>query len=248
MKILSFSSFSFLLLFFTFSALAKDCNELKTVFFNTTQTQNDLDDFKKGVDTNDLCYKNLMGVLLYEGLYFPKDIPRAESIFFDLSNKGNPEAQFNFAWAMSKKDDQNPTDVINLVLGIHYKYISDKKNNHLSSKARDLGRFYLAELPNKIYHCSLDDCKYPISKITASAVIELKGTFEDAIKISTLRHVDAIEKRSAEIKENTDNLVAVFSIGLAVYGATALTAPQSVPYKPSWHMTPSSGGNIYSFQ
>jgi organic radical activating enzyme len=59
------------------------------------------------------------------------DQKKAEEIFYSLSNKDYPEAQFNFAWAMSKKDDQNPKDVINLALGIHHKYISDKKNNHI---------------------------------------------------------------------------------------------------------------------
>jgi hypothetical protein len=217
------------LLFFGNFAVAKDCNELKTVFFNTTQTQNDLDDFKKGVDANDLCYKNLMGVLLYEGLYFPKDIPRAESIFFDLSNKGNPEAQFNFAWVQSKKPDQNPNDVLYLLLGIHSKYIADVDNAHLSTKARNYGRMFLNDLGTAKF----------------GDTTKLKDDFENSIRKTIIDFSISAQTRKDKINQNTDNLVAVFSIGLAVYGATA---PQSGSYNPQWKMTPSSGGNIYSFQ
>jgi hypothetical protein len=222
----------FLTLFFMFFcnfSFSKDCNELKSVFLDKSQTQNDMDEFKKGVDAGDLCHKNLMGVLLYEGIFFPQDISRAESIFFDLSNKGNPEAQFNFAWIQSKKADQNPNDVVYLLLGIHSKYISDVDNAHLSTKARNYGRIYLRDLPSGKY----------------GDTNKLRDDFESSVKKTILDFSSAIQTRKDRINQNTDNLVAVFSIGLAVYGATA---PQSGSYNPQWKMTPSSGGNIYSFQ
>ncbi len=216
-------------LFFTNIAFAKNCNELKTVFLNGTQTQNDIDDFKKGIDANDLCYKNLMGVLFYEGIYFPKDISRAESIFFDLSNKGNPEAQFNFAWVQSKKPEQSPNDVVYLLLGIHSKYINDVDNAHLSTKARNYGRTYLRDLPSGKY----------------GDTNKLRDNFENSIKKTIVDFSNSVQTKKDRINQNTDNLVAVFSIGLMVYGATA---PQSGSYNPQWRMTPTSGGNIYSFQ
>ena len=227
-KILSFSNFSFILLFIACAALGKDCEDVKKILLSDAQiSAEDKTIFNKGVEAQDSCYLNLMGILLYEGKHFDKDQKKAEEIFYSLSNKDYPEAQFNFAWAMSKKDDQNPKDVINLALGIHQKYISDKKNNHLSSKARDLGRLYIDALPQKIYNCTLDKCKYPISKITPSAISELKTTFEDAIKISTLEHADAIQKRSAEIKENSDTIVAILSLGVMAYsaGSQSYSAP-----------------------
>ena len=227
-KILSFSSFSVVLLFIACTALGRDCEDVKKTLLSDSQVSaEDKATFNTGVEAQDSCYLNLMGILLYEGKHFDKDQKKAEEIFYQLSNKDYPEAQFNFAWAMSKKDDQNPGDIINLALGIHHKYISDKKNNHLSSKARDLGRFYIDTLPQKIYNCSLDKCKYPISKTSLSAVSELKDTFEDAIKISTLKHADAIEKRSAEIKQNSDTIVAILSLGVMAYsiGSQSYSAP-----------------------
>lgn len=218
-----------LFLFFSSFAFAKDCNELKTVFLNKSQTQKDIDEFKKGVDEGDLCFKNLMGVMLYEGIFFTQDIPRAESIFFDLSNKGNPEAQFNFAWVQSKKQEQNPRDITYLLLGIHSKYISDINNAHLSTKARDLGRIYLRDLPSGKY----------------GDTSKLRDDFESSIKKTIIDFSISVQTRKDRINQNTDNLVSILSIGLAVYGATA---PQSGSYSPQWRMTPSSGGNIYSFQ
>lgn len=224
-KILSFSSFLIVLLFASFNVFSKECEDVKKTLLSDAQASlEDKTNFNKGVEAQDACYLNLMGILLYEGKHFGKDQKKAEEIFYTLSNKDYPDAQFNFAWAMSKKEDQNPKDIINLALGIHHKFISDKKNNYLSSRARDLGRIYIETLPQKISNCSLDNCKFPISKITVSEVNELKASFEDAIKASTINHVDAIEKRSAEIKKNSDTIVAILSIGVMAYGAASASS------------------------
>jgi hypothetical protein len=224
-KILSFSSFSFLLLLFTFSAFAKDCEDIKKSLLVDSQiSAEDKVTFNKGIESQDSCYLNLMGTFLYEGKFFDKDQTKAEEIFYALSNKDYPEAQFNFAWTMTKKDDQNPNDVINLLLGIHHKYLNNKKKIHLSSKARDLGRLYLAELPNKIYNC-----KYPISKFTLASVEEMKVNFEENIKASTLNYIDLLEKRTAELKENTDTIFALLSLGVMAYSISpgyTSSAPQ----------------------
>jgi hypothetical protein len=219
-----------LLLLFTFSAFAKDCEDIKKSLLVDSQiSAEDKVTFNKGIESQDSCYLNLMGTFLYEGKFFDKDQTKAEEIFYALSNKDYPEAQFNFAWTMTKKDDQNPNDVINLLLGIHHKYLNNKKKIHLSSKARDLGRLYLAELPNKIYHCSLNNCKYPISKFTLASVEEMKVNFEENIKASTLNYIDLLEKRTAELKENTDTIFALLSLGVMAYSISpgyTSSAPQ----------------------
>lgn len=232
MKKLNFNKFSFLFIFVAFSALGKDCEEIKKNLSTDTQiSAEDKMTINKGIESKDSCYLNLMGTFLYEGRFFDKDQTKAEEIFYALSNNDYPEAQFNFAWAMTKKDDQNPNDVINLLLGIHHKYLNNRNKIHLSSKARDLGRLYLAELPNKIYHCSLDNCKYPISKFTLSSIEEMKVNFEENIKTSTINYIGTLEKRTAEIKENTDTVFALLSLGVMAYSiAPSYTA--SAPQPP----------------
>lgn len=233
-KKLSFNRFSFLLIFFAFSAFGKDCEEIKKNLLTDTQlSAEDKVTINKGIESKDSCYLNLMGTFLYEGKFFDKDQTKAEEIFYALSKKDYPEAQFNFAWAMTKKDDQNPNDVMNLLLGIHHKYINNREKIHLSSKARDLGRRYLAELPNKIYHCSLDKCKFPISKFTEASVEEMRVNFEESIKVSTINYIDALEKHAYEIKNNTDTLVAILSLGAMAYSMSpGYSAPSGSAQPP----------------
>lgn len=233
-KISSFNKAYFLLLFFAFNAFGKGCEEIKKNLLSDAQiSAEDKVIFNKGIESQDNCYLNLMGILLYEGKFFDQDKKKAEEIFYQLSSKDYPEAQFNFAWAMTKKEDQNPNDVIKLLLGIHHKYINNREKIHLSSKARDLGRSYLRELPHKIYNCSLDKCTYPISKFTLAFLDEMKVNFEESIKATTVNYIGALENRTAEIKGNTDTIFAILSLGAMAYSMSpGYSAPSGAAQPP----------------
>jgi hypothetical protein len=194
----------------------------------------DLKELNSGIDKNNLCYKNLLGIMFYKGIYFPQDKDRAQQIFYDLSNKEYPESQFNFALLLSEAENQNPVEVASLLLGIFNKYLRDTKNIHLALKARDLGYSYIDNLHNS-------------PKLKLENIKDIKEKFENGIKTPSIQFAQDLEIQANASKEQLDNVMMILSLGMLAYGITS-NLPSASSYRPQWHMTPTTNiGNIYSF-
>lgn len=237
LKSLDFSKLFFLIILFSpLGAYSKDCPGLKdSILTNPSSIQDeDLKELNKGVDADNLCFKNILGIMAYKGIHFPQNKDRAQQIFYDLSNKDYPEAQFNFALLLSERDNQNPVEVASLLLGIFNKYLRDTKNIHLALKARDLGYSYVDNLQASP-KLKLDDIK------------DIKEKFENGIKTPSIKFAQDLEAQANASKEQLDNVMMILSIGMLAYGITS-NIPSASSYRPQWHMTPTTNiGNIYSF-
>jgi len=223
---------------------SKECSEIRKIFLSEVRPNElEIKEFEKGVAEDNLCFKNLMGVLFYEGKFFDKNQKRAEQIFYDLSNKNYPEAQFNFAWTMTKRDDQNPENVVTLLLGIFSKYVDDPINSHLASKTRDLGRLYIEELRQKNINCSKDSKCPPFYKsLSYSKIEEMKNAFELNIKDATFKAAGTFleNKRLEEdrVRERDDIIIGILSLGMLAYSLSS--SPRTVSPRAN---IPSGGTN-----
>lgn len=228
-------------LFLSGPAFADNCSILKKKFLIDNQfSEADLEKLKAEVEVEHaLCTKNLLGIMLYRGIYFERDIEKAEQIFFDLSSKGYPEASLNFALLMSRRTDQNPSNVIVLLLGIYKTYASDKRNSHLASKARDIARAYLEKLPDISSQCNQLEqqaCSEEFAKLSDADIKILSGTFEYVLRdMQAVVAVNSVKETRAA-KERVETFITLFSIGLMAYKAGILASNSGAvdtPYSSS---------------
>jgi hypothetical protein len=229
-------TFLFVLLFiFSTHSYARECEEIKKTFLSDSKpTDQDVSEFKAGVETGNQCLRNLMGILLYEGKFFPKDEEEARKIFYTLTNDNYPESQFNLALVLSKDDNQDPQMVTNILLSIHAKFIDDKKNYHLSSKAKDLGRDYFKGLPIRIYNCKFSKCKSDLKDLSTEALANLNKNFEDGISNITINAGQKITAALQDQKATEDAIFKILVIGAATYSLASAAyvrpaAPSAFP-------------------
>ncbi len=211
----------FLALFFSISsslALANNCESLRTFFktgLNVDNSQPKLVQLEKLINEDDLCAKNLLGQLVFEGIYLPKSSSRAQTIFSDLATKNYPPAMFNLAFVMSKEKDSDPEQVTTILLGIYATYLRDSEYSNLAHKSADYGRQYIK---------TLDE---PQKTIT-------ERKFEDGIRSYTINAANDINERVRRSNEIVANFGNVLLAGAALYvGAvvgSALVAPRSTTY------------------
>lgn len=226
-----------ILLMFSGACSSKDCNELKQLFSsNEKYSDLDVNDLQVGVESGSLCMKNLMGVMIYKGIYFSKDQNRAEGIFYDLANNDYPEAQFNFALLMTERKDQKPIEVISLLLGIYTKYLTDKKNIHLALKARDLGYIYISSLSESF---ALKD----------EDVNSINEKFKEGIKSASSKFAQDLDAQANASNENINSIMMIITIGMLTYGLGSLAAAEYNRYTPQWHSIHSPNApSLYWFQ
>jgi hypothetical protein len=213
------SRFIFLLLF-PILAWSRECESIKKIFLVDKIYQNqDVADLKSGVDSGDMCFRNLMGIMVYNGIYFAKDLDRAEDIFSDLSNKNYPEAQFNFALITTKKLEQNPELTTNLLIGIYYKYADDKKNAHLASSAKNLGQKYIESLPELVSSCASKDykCSDSLSKLSALDITKIQDGYNSSIRDAQFSVAAKRLNITKDTEKQANNLMAILSLGLLIY-------------------------------
>jgi hypothetical protein len=203
----------FILLVLSINIFADECEALKYQILEQKNTSpENLEKLNKGIQTEKHCFKNLMGVMLYEGIYFPKDVNRSEEIFYDLSNKNYPESQFNFAFLLTQRANIPPEKVIPLLFGIYATYLFDHENSHLASKSRILLEQYVVTLRNEKTKRSLSE-----SEINA---IDLK--IHESL---TKYNIDYAAKKLQiviENKERTDAIMAFIGIGLIAYNLSSI--------------------------
>lgn len=228
---------------FSAESQSSECNYFRQKFLNENLfNDSDIAKFRSEIEKEDnLCFKNLMGIMIYKGLYFEEDKPRAEKIFYDLSNREYPESTLNFAMLMSQRFDQNPENVIVLLLGIYKKYARDKENSHLASKARNIARNYIEKLPDLSKKCTENqnpDCSNELLKLTTIDIENLSKSFETAlIDLQAEVAVKSISE-TKQAREKVDNVMSILSIGLMAYNMAALSNSRSLN---SYHSNTPSG-------
>lgn len=224
MKKLSFNNLVFILVvtLFALTAQASECLYFKQKFLTDNQfNEIDISKFKEKIEQEDnLCLKNLMGIMIYKGLYFDKDQLRAEMIFYDLSNREYPESTLNFAMLMSQRLDQNPGNVIALLLGVYKKYARDKENSHLATKARNIARNYIEKLPEILKKCTEEkdlNCNKELLVLKTTDIQNIVSSFENAlVDLQAEVAVKSINE-TKQARQNADNVMAILSLGLAAY-------------------------------
>lgn len=203
----------FILVILSTNLFADECDGLKHQILDQKNTSREnLEKLNKGIQTENLCFKNLMGVMLYEGIYFPKDVNRSEEIFYDLSNKNYPESQFNFALLLTQRTSIPPDKVIPLLFGIYATYLSDNQNSHLASKSRILLDQYVVTLRNEKTRRSLSD-----QEIDA---IDIK--IHDSLTKYNIDYAAQKQQIVIENKERTDAIMAFIGIGLIAYNLSSI--------------------------
>ena len=226
----------FILVVLSANLFADECEGLKHQILEQKNTSHEnLEKLNKGIQTENLCFKNLMGVMFYEGIYFPKDINRSEKIFYDLSGKNYPESQFNLAFLLTQRTNIPPDKVIPLLFGIYATYLFDHENSHLASKSRILLDQYVGTLRNEKTSRSLSD-----REIDA---IDIK--IHDSLTKYNIDYAAKKQKIVFENKERTDAIMAFIGIGLIAYNLSSIgsspspnsqntSRPFSIPNENPW--------------
>ena len=208
----------FILVVLSANLFADECEGLKHQILEQKNTSHEnLEKLNKGIQTENLCFKNLMGVMFYEGIYFPKDINRSEKIFYDLSGKNYPESQFNLAFLLTQRTNIPPDKVIPLLFGIYATYLFDHENSHLASKSRILLDQYVGTLRNEKTSRSLSD-----REIDA---IDIK--IHDSLTKYNIDYAAKKQKIVFENKERTDAIMAFIGIGLIAYNLSSIGSSPS---------------------
>jgi hypothetical protein len=211
--------FFFFVILFSTNSYGESCDVIKkSVMQDKEYSEKNIEFLQRGVESDDLCLKNLMGIMLYKGEYFEKDESRAEAIFLDLSEKKYPEATFNTALVLSQKLDQNPNDVISLIIGVYYTYANDEKNSILATSAKNLGKNYVNTLIDKIKVCDKSNlCSRTLREMSDADAEEAKKKFNQAMLNAENNIASERLKFTNQTKEKLDNIMAIFTIGLSAY-------------------------------
>jgi len=248
MKVLNWNKF-LLTIFFCFSVHADECSKIKGTLEagedlsqETTLELNEIIkkfNATKQAEDKDLCNLNVIGKMLYQGNYFDKNVEAAENLFYFLSNKDYPEAQFNFSLLASKNLSHNPQDIINLLLGIYAKYISDSEYSHLSTKAKLLLEGYVGNLKNAITDCAQvkmkgNTCHPAFSKLTHAGAQELYLSANNALIKTNMNFYKTMAIGTQRQKEKWDTIMTIVSIGALAYSLSAPSySSPGTSYAPS---------------
>lgn len=171
--------------------------KLKNIPLSDKQISEVLLDLSSAVEGGDVCAKNILGRLLYQGSLIAHDPQRATAIFSDLSNKGFPPSQFNLAFVLTQNPAQDPEPVVRLLQGIYIKHIDDRKYAYLALKAKELGRNYIGSLTGERNEKLLDE-------------------FESSIREATIKTAIRIRQRTTDRENRENTIVGLIMLGVAV--------------------------------
>ena len=221
---------------------ADACDDMKAEVNNLTKSSTNLNASISKIESKalngDNCAKNIIGRLFYEGKIVGKDRARAKAIFADLTNLGYAPSSFNLAFAISEEDNPNLELISNLLVGIYSKFITDKENSAIASKARDFGYDFFASMNSETGR-------------------NAKLQFEESIKFANLDGGATLRRQSAEMKQKEEAVVSILMMGMAIKGASNILKAQqaarssptifinSGPSFTSYYAYPMSGNMLY---
>jgi len=135
------------------NAWAAECESIKRQYAEVKQEsgadgapEKFIKSIQTEVDAANLCARNLLGRIYYEGVILPRSVERATAIFNDLSNRGYPPAMYNLAYVLIKENQSDPRTIMTFIHGIMHNYYGSKEWGLIASDARELGWDYLAQL------------------------------------------------------------------------------------------------------
>ena len=185
------------------SAKETECQSLKKFFSSQVENKNELNkkfkELNRRVSKNQLCAKNLLGRIYFEGKNVNQDFDRAHAIFFELAEIAYPPAQYNLAFVLSKKPAVEPEVVLSLLQGLIIRYTGLYDYGYIALKARDLGREYLSKLNHD---------KQEI----------LSQTFENLVRESTTNAAIKIRNNTKQRNQKEDNIMGMLSMGVVAMG------------------------------
>lgn len=217
--------------FFFNLAFSATCDELKDKILKSNGTDKKaLTELKSKESDPNLCYKNVLGIMLHEGIVFEKDIEKAGEIFTDLTKQGYKEAQYNLGLALAKRNDVHPERIIQFLLGNYVTFLNEEKDNKmLAKKTRQyLMSYVYDDLPIKHQECvKSNDCNEFFSNITQDKLEEVQKKTE--FSINYLGGSYSVKKYSEVQAENkkADAIVAILTLGVSIYNISQ--AKKSAP-------------------
>ena len=226
------SNLLFLLcIFFCNQSFADICSDLRKKYLTEKNaSKSDLKILEEKINANDLCVKNLFGVLLTTGNYFELDMQKAYSVFYDLSEKNYPPATLNLAIFISKDDNTDAYNVIYLLLGIYANNLSSKQWSSVAIDARDFGRNYL----DKKFLLTTND-------VDRKTYAELKNIFEESVKSTTTLAANDLLRQYELQRQNEDMIAGLLMLGLSASRLANFQRPQLA----SPTLGVDSRGNLY---
>ena len=268
-----------LIIFFLFIcnlSFASECKnideQLKSSDGLSVQTKQELNEVinqfnaTQNIESKNYCKLNIVAKLFYKGEYFKHDEEISEKLFYFLANKNYPQAQFNLALLGTRKSEQNPKEIINLLLGIYSKYLRYNDYSHISGKVRILLNDYIEDLTNKVDAChfktatgaDLGDyvdkekearlisknwqlCKETYSKLTSKEANEIVVSTRNALFKTDTDFRREIQWETYENRQKEDALLALLYIGAFVY---TLSVPSHTPSGTSFIPDSGCGGFI----
>ena len=94
----------------------------------------------------EICAKNMLGRLYYEGVFLKKSVNLAHEIFYDLAQHGYAPAEFNLVYLALKEKREAPESIVSFLHGLMIKYLGDRQWGYISASSRELAGDYIDEL------------------------------------------------------------------------------------------------------
>lgn len=222
-------SLFFITIFVMTSATAMaSCESLKEKFSSQARpSSQSFGEMNELIKNDDLCVKNLVGRLNYQGQHFEKNVERAHAIFYELSERNYPPAQFNLAYLLVNEGDTDPKVVIALLQGLYVSYIGTNDYGKLASNARDMGRQYLDDVTANCRSPERCSEKHGYSR---EEIGHVKNEFNNVVRLATYNKAAEIVQATQELRNTADAFVGILSLGMAAYSVGAARAANSAAY------------------
>ena len=228
--VLSFNSFADKKKYTEYGWHNSSCSTLKRdILKSKSPSKKQLSELETMIKKDDFCYQNLMGIMIYQGIYFTKDKTKAKKIFYQLADKNYPEAQFNFGWTLTKDPEQDPEQVIHYLTGIFIKNQQDQGSKNIAEKAVYLARKYLDSYPiSQPQGCSQEKCiEKSFTNHTVESIDKIRIQFNKSMEKYMHDSVVHQLNESRAWRENLDTVMAILSVGVLAYNLTTPSIPNT---------------------
>lgn len=219
---------------------AASCEDFQRIAHESNlPTPNLLSELKKNIEKDDLCAKNVYGILIARGKIFDRDLHKAYSIFHDLAERNYPPAQLNLALLIAKDNTTDPVTFLDYLLGLYATYLPKKEWGFVATDARDLGRKFLEVLL--------------LMPDSDRAILEkIKINYEDSVRKITHDIASGLLSVERAERAQIDTIVSIIAIGAmvssmsnTVSSTSVLNRPIGSPVNRLYHVTPMGGNMLY---
>ena len=177
------------------------------------------DEISDLLKADDMCVKNLLGRMYYEGSAIEPDADKAEAIFYDLAQRSYPPALYNLAYLKIKRDSTDAEEILAYLHGIMAKYASDDQWKYLVPNARDLGWSYIESLSsNANFAGDIKQLRETHSLVAENSSKEIMDSYFMSWSTS---QVHTPEPRTVQYEAGNesigfDTILSIIELGLAI--------------------------------